>query len=278
MNKKVLIILAAIAALGIVFLALARRGDRQASKTTAAPAKIRGPVFNSPRGLLARAKDLEAKGHLWGAKLAYQQLILSFANSAEVDNWQKKSEELGMRLLFSPVATPKSVVYEIKPGDTLTKIAKKFKTTSELIMRSNNLPSDMIVPGEKIKVWAAPFSILVDKSQNTLILKSQEEILKTYIVSTGINNSTPVGIYKISSKLVNPTWFKAGAVVPAGSADNLLGTRWLGFDLRGYVIHGTTDPQSLGKQVTQGCVRMANSDAEELYAIVPIGTEVTIVD
>ncbi|MCX5714227.1 MAG: L,D-transpeptidase [Candidatus Omnitrophica bacterium] len=63
-----------------------------------------------------------------------------------------------------------------------------------------------------------------------------------------------------------------------GSADNLLGTRWLGIDLPGYGIHGTVDPSSLGKQVTQGCVRMANSDAEELYSIVPTGTEVTIVD
>ena len=127
-------------------------------------------------------------------------------------------------------------------------------------------------------MWTAPFSIVVDKSQNTLILKTDEEIIKTYIVSTGINNSTPVGNFKIINKLSNPTWFKAGAVVAPNSPDNILGSRWLGFDLPGYGIHGTTDPQSLGKQVTQGCVRMSNSDIEELYAVVPIETEVTIYD
>jgi lipoprotein-anchoring transpeptidase ErfK/SrfK len=52
----------------------------------------------------------------------------------------------------------------------------------------------------------------------------------------------------------------------------------MGFELAGYGIHGTTDPQSLGRQVTQGCVRMANPDIEELYLITPLGTEVTIVD
>jgi lipoprotein-anchoring transpeptidase ErfK/SrfK len=118
----------------------------------------------------------------------------------------------------------------------------------------------------------------VYKSQNILILKTDEEIIKTYIVSTGKNNSTPVGTFKIANKLINPTWFKAGAVVAAGSPENILGTRWLGFNLPGYGIHGTTDPKSVGKQVTEGCVRMLNSEVEELYSIVPVGTEVTIVD
>jgi lipoprotein-anchoring transpeptidase ErfK/SrfK len=120
--------------------------------------------------------------------------------------------------------------------------------------------------------------MLVDKSQNILILKTDDEIVKTYIVSTGANNSTPVGTFRIVNKLVNPTWYKAGAVVPASSPENVLGTRWLGFNLPGYGIHGTTEPQNLGKQVTQGCVRLSNQDVEELYAIVPIGTEITIVD
>jgi lipoprotein-anchoring transpeptidase ErfK/SrfK len=52
----------------------------------------------------------------------------------------------------------------------------------------------------------------------------------------------------------------------------------MGLDLPSYGIHGTTEPQSLGRQATQGCVRMANPDVEELYTIIPIGTEVTIVD
>lgn len=228
--------------------------------------------------LLNQAKDLETKGDLLGAKMIYQRLISEFPNSVEIMSWQKKGEDINIKLLFSPAITAKCIFYQIKPGDTLTKIAKEFKTTVELIKKSNAISDDKILPGRKIKVWTAPFSILIDKSQNTLILKTDEEIVKTYIVSTGINNSTPVGNFKIANKLPNPTWFKAGAVVPAGSPENILGSRWLGFDLAGYGIHGTTEPQSLGKQVTQGCVRMSNPDVEELYTIVPVGTEVTIVD
>ncbi|TBR15008.1 L,D-transpeptidase [bacterium] len=193
-------------------------------------------------------------------------------------NWQKKIEDFNIKMLFSGIAIPNTVIYEVKSGDTLDKIAKEFKTTIELISKSNNLMDDKITPGKQLRLWNANFSILVDKSQNTLILKAADDIIKTYIVSTGANNSTPVGVFKIVNKLKDPTWFKEGAVVPSGSPQNVLGSRWLGFNLPGYGIHGTTDPQNLGKQVTQGCVRLSNSDVSELYDIVPLGTEVTIVD
>lgn len=234
--------------------------------------------FGSAGALLNQARNFEAKGMLLEAKNAYQKLIADFSNSGDVMNWQKKSDDLSIKLLFSPAITPGSTLYEIKPGDTLIKIAREFKTTPDLIIKSNNLPDGKIFPGRKIKVWTAPFSILVYKSQNILILKSNEEIIKTYVVSTGKNNCSPVGNFKIVNKLTNPTWFKAGAVVSASSPENILGTRWMGFDLAGYGIHGTTEPQLLGKQVTAGCVRMANPEVEELYAIVPVGTEVAIVE
>jgi lipoprotein-anchoring transpeptidase ErfK/SrfK len=118
----------------------------------------------------------------------------------------------------------------------------------------------------------------VDKSQNLLFLKRNGEVVKTYVVSTGKDNSTPIGTFKIVNKLENPTWYKAGAVIPPDSPDNILGSRWLGFDLKGYGIHGTTEPNNLGEQVTLGCVRMKNQEVEELFDIVPLGTEVIIID
>lgn len=228
--------------------------------------------------LVAEAGSLEAKGRLFEAKAVLTRLIAEFPASSDVLSWQKKAEQINIALLFSPTPTPKSTIYTIRPGDTLTKIARQFKTTPELIKKSNDLKDDRIIPGRKIKVWDAPFSIVVDKSQNVLLLKSEEEVIKTYTVSTGANNCTPVGTFKIVNKLPNPTWFKTGAVIAPDSPQNILGTRWLGFNISGYGIHGTTEPQSLGRQVTEGCVRMANADVEELYTIVPEGTEVTIVD
>lgn len=228
--------------------------------------------------LLTLAKNFEERQNFKEAKPIYQKMINDFPNSPRVAEWQKKDEDLNIKLLFSPTLTDKSILYEIQPGDSLIKIAKKFNTTIELIIRSNNLKSNKIIAGKKIKVYNRPFTIIVDKSQNKLILKSDEEIIKTYNVSTGANNCTPVGTFKIVNKLNNPTWFKDGTVIPANTPENILGTRWLGIELAGYGIHGTNDPSTLGQQVTQGCVRMANQEVEELYDIVPVGTEVTIID
>lgn len=270
MNKKLLAVIigAVVLALVVAILLMGRNSAQE-------------PQKNVPRqaaALIGQAKALEAKGELAKALAAYQELIANYFSSAQVIDWQKKLEDINIKLLFSPVETRGSAIYTIKPGDSLAKIAAEFKTTPELVSKSNNISGDRILPGRKIKIWKSPFTIFVDKSQNILILKSDEEVIKTYVVSTGKNNCTPVGTFKITNKLINPTWFKAGAVVASGAPENILGTRWMGFDLAGYGIHGTTEPQYLGQQVTQGCVRMANSDVEELYTIVPAGTEVTITD
>ncbi|MDP2941844.1 MAG: L,D-transpeptidase family protein [Candidatus Omnitrophota bacterium] len=270
MKKKIFIIF------GVLFLAGLVVSLVLFFVRSAGPSGKKNAVSES--GLANQAKELLAKGRLLEAKAALQKLVMEYSNSSEVTRWQEELENINIKLLFSPQVIPGSAVYEVKPGDALSKIAKAYNTTAELIKKCNGLTGDTIVPGQKIKVWSAPFNILVDKSQNTLLLKANEEVIKTYTVSTGKNNCTPVGNFKITSKLPNPTWFKAGAVVSAESPENVLGTRWLGFDLAGYGIHGTTDPKSLGKQVTQGCVRMSNTDVEELYSIVPQGTEVTIVD
>lgn len=269
MNKKNLIIIIALLAIAGIIIALG------SNKVCHAP---RLASRFSARDLLNQARQLETKGSLFEVKVLYQKMVNDFPGSVDVSAWQKKAEDINIKLLFSSVITPKSIIYQIKPGDTLDKIAREHKTTAELIKKSNNISDSLIIPGRKIKIWSSPFNILVDKSQNILLLKSDEEIIKTYIVSTGKNNCTPAGTFKIINKLSNPTWFKAGAVVPAQSPENVLGTRWMGFDLAGYGIHGTIEPKELGKQVTQGCVRLSNFDVEELYSIIPVGTEVTVVE
>ena len=234
----------------------------------------------SEQNILADIPVLEQKADIIGLKAVYQKLISDFPNSKDAGAWQKKLDEINLKLIFSTAVVPGlSQEYVVQPQDTLTKIAKQFNTTVELIKKSNSLASDNIRPGKKLKVWTARFTVFVDKSQNILTLKCNDEIIKTYNVATGTSNSTPVGAFKIGNKLVHPVWYKEGAVVPAGSPENILGTRWLGFDdLPSYGIHGTTEPQSIGKQSTAGCVRMINAEVEELYSLLPIGTEVTVVD
>lgn len=221
--------------------------------------------------LLKKDMLLEAKKH-------YGYLVSNFPNSDLVGLAQQRLGDVNIKLLFSPIITPQDKSYKIQEGDTLDKIAKENHTTVELLKYVNGLSTDKIKPGMRLKVSQANYSIVIDKSQNTLTLRAGEELIKIYRVSTGANNSTPIGTFKIINKIVNPTWYKAGAVVPPDSPENILGSRWMGISKPGFGIHGTTDPSSIGMQVTAGCVRLTNQDVEELFTMLPIETEVTIVD
>ncbi|MFA5101161.1 MAG: L,D-transpeptidase family protein [Candidatus Omnitrophota bacterium] len=266
MKRMRIVIIALVALIGIVLLSLL---VMKLSKSNS------GFASNSSVQEAVAAVD---KDDLLAARTLYKKALEDIDDPNALKDIEKKIEDLNMKILFSPLVDNWSTQYTVKPGDTLAKIAKEYGTTTELIMASNDLDSTTIRVGQGLKVTICKFSISVDKSQNTLLLKVGNDIVKTYVVSTGKNNNTPVGTFKIVNKLPNPTWFKTGAVIPAESPENVLGTRWMGFDLKGYGIHGTTAPQDLGKQVTAGCVRMKNDEVEELYTIVPVGTEVTIVD
>ena len=212
------------------------------------------------------------------ARAMYQKLTEQFPNSALFATAQSRLGNVNVSLLFSPTLTDLDAEYQVRPGDSLGKIAAEHSTTVELLKKANNLKRDVIIPQQKLKVPKGRFTIVVDKSQNELLLTENNQFVKNYIVATGKDNSTPVGTFKIVTKIPNPVWYKQGAVVPADSEENILGTRWMGLSKQGYGIHGSVDPTALGKQVTAGCVRMANHDVEELFGIVPLGTDVTIVD
>jgi lipoprotein-anchoring transpeptidase ErfK/SrfK len=229
--------------------------------------------------LFGTALKYEQSGDLLSAKDTYRKIMEKFPGSANIEKAQGAMENMNIRILNSPIPTPDSISYQVQKGDTLDRIAKKFFTTRDLIMRSNSLKSAKVVPlGRKLKIHNEKMSIVVDKSMNILTLKSGERILKTYRVATGINNCTPVGTFKIINKIVDPPWYTAGGVIPPDSPKNILGSRWLGLSAQGYGIHGTTEPQSIGSQATSGCVRMKNAEVEELYSLIPQGAEVIIVD
>ncbi len=228
--------------------------------------------------LLLLGQVHENQQHYDGAQTAYRQLLDHFPSSALVAETQKRLGNVNIALLFSPIVTDLDTIHQVRPGDTLGGIARANHTTIELIKRANSLEGDTIFPSQKLKVPKGHFSILVDKSQNELLLAENERFVKTYPVATGTDGSTPEGTFTIVNKVVNPIWYRQGAIVPPESAENILGTRWMGISEKGFGIHGTTQPESIGAQATAGCVRMTNSDVEELFAIVPVGTEVTIVD
>jgi lipoprotein-anchoring transpeptidase ErfK/SrfK len=105
-------------------------------------------------------------------------------------------------------------------------------------------------------------------------------VLAAYRVGLGKDGRTPRGSFTIEVKQENPVWWKDGQAIPFGDPENVLGTRWMGFEDRpgtsGYGIHGTTEPETIGLNRSMGCVRMRNEEVQELFDFVPRGTSVEI--
>lgn len=230
---------------------------------------------SNARVLLAKGETAMSQGLTLDAKRLYEQALQQNPDAQTAAAAQERLGSANVKLLLSPIMTADAVAYTVQPGDTLARIAKRNGTTVELLRTSNQTRGDFIRVGQKLKVTRGRFNVRVDKSQNLLTLKSGEEVVKVYRCSTGERGITPTGAFKIVNRMVDPVW--KGIVAP-GDPENPLGTRWMGFDLPQYGIHGTNQPETIGRPVTQGCVRLANSDAEELYTLLPEGTAVTVAE
>lgn len=236
------------------------------------------PVPEKPAWALRweRAKGLAGQGSYLEAEKLYDELLEYPGLGPEKSRVRKEYEALRMKILFSPLETPDSFLHTIAPGDTLHELAQQHGTTVELLQKANGISGDRIYSGKKLKITRSQFSVIVEKQRNRLILLADGRPFRRYRVATGEKGSTPAGTFKIINKLENPTWFHAGEIVAPDDPKNILGSRWLGFDTPGYGIHGTTLPETIGKQASKGCIRMFDSDVEEIYNLLPVGTTVTV--
>jgi len=120
----------------------------------------------------------------------------------------------------------------------------------------------------------------VDTNRHLLTVLENNAIRAVYPIGLGIDGRTPEGLFAINTKLEHPDWYNRGKVIRAGDPENELGSRWLGLaDGAGPTplgIHGTEDENSIGNNLSRGCIRMRPADVEALFEIVDVGTPVHI--
>jgi lipoprotein-anchoring transpeptidase ErfK/SrfK len=118
--------------------------------------------------------------------------------------------------------------------------------------------------------------IVVSIQDRKLALVEEDRVIKIWSTAVGAESTpSPNGIYTVVNRLSKPTYYKPGKVVPPGPS-NPLGTRWLGLSLKGFGIHGTNAPGSIGRKASHGCIRMRNRDIEELFNLVEVGIVVEL--
>jgi lipoprotein-anchoring transpeptidase ErfK/SrfK len=242
----------------------------------AAKPQATAPSASNAR-LVEEIKQHASRGELQEARVKSYQMLNNARTATETRQAEAFLNAINTRMVFSPSPMKEKVMYTIKSGDTLGELAKQHGTTVDLIRKSNNIKGSLIRIGDRYRILQGQFSIAVDRSDNTLVVKLDDRFFKRYPVGTGKFEKTPIGSFKVTDRIAQPTWWRPdGKAVPYGDPENVLGTHWLSLDIRGYGIHGTWEPETIGHAASAGCIRLLNEDVEELYTLIPIGTPVVI--
>ena len=193
-------------------------------------------------------------------------------------------------------------IIEARYEDTFVMLAREHNVGFEELRRANP-DVDPWLPGEGTKVLVPTQFVLPRAERHGIVINLPElrlyyfpdadgERVITHPISIGrMDWRTPLGRTSVISKAANPTWYPPQSildehaarndplpsVVPPGP-DNPLGKHALRLGIPGYLIHGTNSPAGVGMRVTHGCIRMFPEDIEALFAAVPPGTPVRIVN
>lgn len=231
--------------------------------------------------LEAARKQVEGYNYVAARQLAAR--VFALPGVTEFDTTWNAAAELVSRIntvfMSSETANPERKAYTVQPGDSLSRIASRLATTVGALQRVNGLDqtNPVIYPGNVLYTLNVEWGIRVVKSKFVLLLLNGKDLYRLYHVGVGRENKTPVGTFVISSKVVHPSWTRAGRSVPFEHPDNPLGTHWLGLTpsgtteatLSGYGIHGTREPDSIGGAASEGCIRMLNEQIRELFDFIP---------
>jgi len=118
--------------------------------------------------------------------------------------------------------------------------------------------------------------VLVSIPDRKLAIIEDGIVVAKFPIAVGAAASpSPTGEFQIVNRVSNPTYYRPGTVIPSGK-DNPLGTRWVGLSQKGYGIHGTNAPKSIGHGLSHGCIRLRNRDMERLFTMLRVGDVVEI--
>ena len=228
---------------------------------------------------LVAARQALARGDQVTARAMYSRALNQGMPPSEAQVIRAELTHLADAMLFSRAAIsddPVTGTHSISSGQTIRAVAQRYKITVALLCAINNIADpNRINAGARLKIIHGPFDAVIYKSQHRLDVYLQNTYVRSFPVGLGTNGGTPLGRWMIRNKLLNPDWTdpRNGQHYLADDPDNPIGERWIGLDCLsgdclgrvGFGIHGTIDPQSIGANMSMGCVRLVPDDVALLY-------------
>lgn len=242
----------------------------------------RGEVTPEPRIDLTlpefeAAAKLRQEGKIPEARAALTAFIQKYPSSPSADAAKDLLGEVNISIFLSRTPSPEKEEYVVKPGDVLAKVARKVKSTPELIMRMNNMSGTMLHIGERLLISHPDFAIVIQRKPKLLVLLNHGGFFKQYhIQEEKLPARAPAkGTTKVSEVMA----WRDGKRVGFGTKEFIGSTRWVRLANQTYTIYSVPDSahQVVQPAPPQG-VGLAAADAEELSSLVNNKTSVTITD
>ncbi|MGE0606763.1 MAG: LysM peptidoglycan-binding domain-containing protein [Pirellulales bacterium] len=167
--------------------------------------------------------------------------------------------------------------YVVQAGETLPDIATRYNVPWQLLAKINGISSPtQVQAGETLKVVPGPFSAVVDGSRYRLTLYVAGCYAGRFQIGLPNEQEAPSQRYEVQDKIDNPTYTTAdGREFKADDPQNPVGEHWLELG-DGLGIHGTTSPETIGRETAEGGVRLNAIDAHNVFDILSIGSQVLI--
>ena len=187
--------------------------------------------------------------------------------------------------------------YVTKSQDTLLDVQRVYDVGYAELVAANQtvdpwLPgagTRVVIPTRFILPPAPRIGIVINLGERRLYyFHPDRKTVETFPIGVAVDGAhTPAGLTSIVAKEKNPAWYpppsiraeepELPAVVPPGP-DNPLGDYALRLGWANFLIHGTNKPDGVGRNVSHGCIRLYPEDIERLFAEVPVGTPVRVLD
>jgi lipoprotein-anchoring transpeptidase ErfK/SrfK len=188
-------------------------------------------------------------------------------------------------LLLEKASSGEATMRQPNPSAANTKVNKSAKVVAGLSLVAVLFAAANAGAKDVAKNTAPPSEAKIADQRNELVISIPDRklalfengrVVKVYAVAVGTPHTpSPTGRFRIVNHIVRPTYYHKGVVIGPGRG-NPLGNRWMGFDLKGYGIHGTNEPHSIGRAASHGCIRMGKRDVEDLFSRVRVGDAVEI--
>lgn len=191
---------------------------------------------------LAKVLEIKKQERWVEARTALETFVEHWSDSTKIEEARDALGEVNARILLTPMPAPEKQIYVVKPNDNLTEVARRMRSTPELIMRSNKLSTERLQISQKLLVAPIDFSVVISRSRNKVVLSNGGRYFRQYAIESwsaqsGQKKAAPGLPPKLTGKVIGKLSWIDGQVANFTDKNYASAVHWITFTLHAYTLY-----------------------------------------